>query len=155
MTRRIALVALLAALCAAACSKSVSREVSPDDAARLLIDRNWIDVWPESKDDRIHVYRFVPKMGGGVYQDRTIFQGEFELFRFKTRGRELEMFLPHTGDRVKTTYTIEKVTGPEPFDLKLTLAFSPRGPATYYGMSREHDATGELLEARLAALSGR
>src|SRR6201999_3428880 len=45
---------------------------------KLLIDRNWIDVMPKTERDKLHVYRFVPTMGGGVYQDRTIFKGTFE-----------------------------------------------------------------------------
>jgi len=58
---------LLALTLLAACS-SKSASIAGDDAKRLLIDRNWIDRMPETKDDRLHVYRFVPNMGGGVYR---------------------------------------------------------------------------------------
>ena len=75
---------LLATL--AACSPAAkSRDVDDSEARKLLLDRNWIERMPDTERDRFHVYRFVPAMGGGVFQDRTIFKGTFELFRFGAR----------------------------------------------------------------------
>ena len=51
----------------------------------------------------------------------------------------------------KSEFKIEQVGGPEPFDLKLTIATDPRGPHVYYGMRSETDRDGALLEQRLAA----
>jgi len=150
---RCAVPALLLVL--AACSSATEappRALPPDQAARVLVDRNWIDRMPEAHDARLHVYRFVPSMGGGVFQDRTVFRGEFELFVFAIEGGELAIRLPDTGERVRTGYRIERVTGPEPFDLRLTLDHAPRGPAVYYGIARETDRSGEALEQRLAPL---
>src|SRR4051812_31444438 len=73
---------LLLSLALTACS-SKSKAVDGDEAQKLLIDRNWIDRMPETERDKLYVYRFVPNMGGGVYQDRTIFKGTFELFKFE------------------------------------------------------------------------
>jgi hypothetical protein len=142
MSRRFLLLLVTASATAAACSSGhQTREVGPDDAARLLLDRNWIDVMPRSQDDRLHVFRFVPKMGGGVFQDRRLFKGEFELFTFKVNKNEIRFDFPDQHERYQTSYKIEDVDGPEPFDLKLTLERSPRGPRVYYGMRRE---TGDL-----------
>jgi hypothetical protein len=136
----------------AACSEKASPQLASDDAARVLINRNWIDVWPTNKTDRLHVYRFVPGMGGGVYQDRTVFKGTFELFRFEVEGGERIVFdLPETHQRVTSLFTIETVAGPKPFDLKLTLATDPRGPQVYYGIRAENDPDGHALEQKLAA----
>lgn len=144
MTVRIA----LALLVVAGCASESSRAVSGREAQRLLVDRNWIDVWPTRKDERLHVYRFTPGMGGGVYQDRTVFRGEFELFLYDVREDVLTFDLPHTEEKVQTRFHIERVDGPEPFDLRLTLDRSPRGPRVYYGRTAE---TGALtLEAELA-----
>ncbi|HTJ43450.1 MAG TPA: hypothetical protein VL463_15205 [Kofleriaceae bacterium] len=134
MTRRILLISVALAL--AACSHR-SRTIDRDDAAKLLLDRNWIDVMPQSKTDRLHVFRFVPSMGGGVFQDRTIFKGEFELFKFKVDDDHIDFKFPEDGTKIRSQYTIEDVDGPEPFDLKLTIYASPRGPNVYYGMRRE------------------
>jgi hypothetical protein len=144
---------VLVAALAACSSSSQSTAVPADEARQLLIDRNWLDRMPESEKDRLHVYRFVPKMGGGVYQDRTLYKGTFELFKFKATGDEIHFDMPETKQKVVSAYKIETVTGPEPFDLRLTIFESPRGPKTYYGIKAETDPHGELLEQRLATSS--
>ena len=116
-----------------------------------LINRNWMDRMPQTQTERLHVYRFVPKMGGGVFQDRTIFKGTFELFMFKVEGDHITFNLPETKQKVVSQFTIDKVAGPEPFDLKLTIWDDPRGPHDYYGMQAETDTDGHVLEATLAA----
>lgn len=139
---------------AAACAPDrapASRAVDPGEAARLLIDRSWIDRMPARHSDRLHVYRFTPSMGGGVYQDRTVFRGSFELFTYDVADGALAIRLPETGERVRTPYQIERVDGPEPFDLRLTLEQAPRGPRTYYAMSCESDGRCASVEDRLAA----
>ena len=136
----------------AACSSKASNELSANDARDVLINRNWMDRMPQDSKERLHVYRFVPNMGGGVYQDRTLFKGTFELFMFKVeRGDHIVFQLPETHERVTSQFKIEQVSGPEPFDLKLTIATDPRGPHVYYGMKSETDRDGTLLEQRLAA----
>ena len=142
---------LLIAVTAACSSSKPSNQVSANDAKNLLIDRNWLDVYPTSSKDKLHVYRFVPSMGGGVFQDRTLFKGVFELFSFKATGDEIHFTLHETENEVTSTYTIEKVDGPEPFDLKLTIPGDPRGPKVYFGIKSETDVDGHLLEQRLAA----
>jgi len=137
----------------AACSKTSDHRLSASDARDVLINRNWIDRMPETTTDRLHVYRFVPSIGGGVYQDRTLFKGTFELFMFKVeRGDHIVFDLPETGEKVTSQFRIEQVDGPAPFDLKLTVFSDPRGPHVYYGMRSETDRDGHLLEERLASL---
>lgn len=123
-----------------ACSSGPSgkdRAVAAEEAAKLLIDRNWMDVWPADDREKLHVFRFVPGMGGGVFQDRTLYAGQFELFTFEVSGDRIHFNLPHQAERVTARFTIERVSGPHPFDLKLTLDPSPRGPSVYYGRSAE------------------
>jgi hypothetical protein len=135
----------------AACSSSEppSRAVSSKEAKTLLIDRNWIDRMPETERDKLYVYRFVPTMGGGVFQDRTLFKGTFELFMFEATDGEIKFVLPETNEKVTSKFTIENVDGPKPFDLKLTITDDPRGPHVYYGMRSETDKDGRLLDLRL------
>jgi hypothetical protein len=142
-------VLLLAVL--GACS-SPSKAVSTDEAGRLLLDRNWLDRMPETERDRLFVYRFVPSMGGGVFQDRTLYKGTFELFRFAVDGARIRFDLPETRQQVTSPFSIESVDGPAPFDLKLTIPEDPRGPRVYFGMRSETDRDGARLEQRLAAL---
>lgn len=136
----------------AACHRTSSSQLSADDARDVLIDRNWIDRMPETRTDRLHVYRFVPSMGGGVFQDRTLYKGTFELFTFKVeRGDHIVFDLPETHEKVTSQFAIENVDGPAPFDLKLTLWSDPRGPRAYFSMRSETDRDGQLLEQTLAA----
>jgi hypothetical protein len=149
---RIVLGLVVAAL--AACSSSSpssSRVIAEDEARALLIDRNWLDRMPETERDRLHVYRFVPNMGGGVFQDRTLYKGTFELFSFGVKADSIHFVLHETKTEVKSRFRIERVDGPKPFDLKLTIDADPRGPKVYYGMRSETDRDGMLLEQRLRA----
>jgi hypothetical protein len=150
---RTLLVASALALAVTACSsKSHDERLSASDSRDVLINRNWLDRMPERTTDRLHVYRFVPNMGGGVFQDRTLFKGTFELFMFKVDRDHIVFDLPETHERVTSQFQIERVAGPRPFDLKLTIFADPRGPHVYYGMRAETDSDGHLLEQRLAAL---
>src|SRR5579871_389005 len=97
------------------------QHLPPDEARALLINRNWLDRLPESARDRLHVFRFVPSMGGGVFQDRTLYKGEFELFRFSTTRDEIHFDLPETHQDIVSKFRIDAVDGPAPFDLKLTI----------------------------------
>lgn len=152
--RSLTLCAVALAL-VAACSSSKkprAQRVSAEQARLLLLDRNWIDEMPQTKHDKLHVFRFVPSMGGGVFQDRTIFKGVFELFRFEATGEEIRFDLLETDQDVRARYTIEEVSGPAPFDLRLTIPDSPRGPKVYYGIRAETDRDGALLEQKLEQL---
>ncbi len=145
--------ALALTVALAACSSSsTSSRVSTDDAPKLLIDRNWMDRMPETDRDKLFVYRFVPSMGGGVFQDRTLFKGTFELFSFSATGSTITFDLHETKDKVTSNYVIERVDGPAPFDLKLTIPNDPRGPKVYFGMRSETDRDGGKLEKRLSAI---
>jgi hypothetical protein len=146
---RTSLIVLLAAALAA-CSSASSTRLSAEDARSLLIDRNWIDRMPETARQRLHVYRFVPTMGGGVFQDRTLYKGTFELFTYQVEDADHIAFdLPETHQKVRSQFTIDRVAGPAPFDLKLTLWSDPRGPHEYYGIRAETDRNGRALDQRL------
>src|SRR3954470_9694543 len=140
---------LIVALLAGCSSSHRGNDVSDGEGRKLLIDRNWIDRMPENHTDKLHVYRFVPSMGGGVFQDRTLFKGTFELFKFEVNQDEIRFNLPETGDRVTSKFSIEPVDGPKPFDLKLSISDDPRGPHIYYGIRAEKDVDGSVLEHRL------
>src|SRR6188768_1892202 len=110
------------ALVLAACSSSHhDKTITGDEARKVLLDRNWLDRMPETDRDRLHVYRFVPSMGGGVFQDRTLFKGTFELFMFEVDGDKIVFDLHETKQDVTSGFTIEPVSGPGTFDLKLTI----------------------------------
>lgn len=149
--RTFTILALVAPLFVGACNKpATSHALPPEQAKKLLLDRNWLDRVPQKVDDKLHVYRFVPSMGGGVFQDRTIFFGTFELFTFEADGARIRFNLLHTGDKRVSTYTIEELAtpGPDGVDLLLTITDDPRGTRRYYGWRNE----GRDLDGHLNAL---
>lgn len=125
---------LLALSGASGCSSKKIATVPADEAQRLLLDRNWLDRVPQTPRERLHVFRFVPSMGGGVYQDRTLFAGTFELFSFEHDGQRIRFHLHHTGEEASAPYTIERLPGDNPLDLHLHIVDSPRGPHDYYSL---------------------
>lgn len=125
----------------------------PQDAQKLLLDRNWLDRLPETAQDRLHVFRFVPSMGGGVYQDRTLFAGQFELFTFDHDGQNIRFHLHHTGEERSAAYTIDRVPEDGALELHLHVEDSPRGPSDYYSLRGMHGAGSEKdLEQALQKL---
>jgi hypothetical protein len=161
MKRKLALVGLLLVLVAGGVlyvrfrPQPASPPLELAEASRLLVNRNWLDVLPRDEKQRLHVYRFTPAMGGGVFQDRTLFAGQFELFTFRLDHDQIDFNLPHKGQRVLSKFEIRRVKGHEPFDLELTLAADPRGPHRYYGFSNESavEADTEVLLHRRAPLA--
>ena len=136
----------LAAVGAAGCrSKPTATAVPAEEARRLLLDRNWLDRLPQTPHDRLHVFRFVPAMGGGVYQDRTLFAGSFELFTFDHDGETVHFHLHHTGEERTAGYTIERLPlgGDDTLELHLHIKDTPRGPADYYSIRGMQSAANE------------
>lgn len=143
---------LVTAAAATACHRGEhaprADRLSAQDAGRVLIDRNWMDRWPEHKDDRLRLYRFTPSMGGGVFQDRKVFKGQFELFQYKAADGTIDFRFPDTDERVRSPFIIERVRNHPPFDLKLVIADDPRGPGVYWSRS---DMRGGDLDPATAA----
>ncbi|HJL02582.1 MAG TPA: hypothetical protein RMH85_22450 [Polyangiaceae bacterium LLY-WYZ-15_(1-7)] len=153
-TRSISWLASFALLTLVLVACDDAEPVAPADARAELIDRNWIDVWPQNADDELHVYRFTPSMGGGVYQDRTVFEGRFELFTFEATGDTIRFRFPGKDETHSTAYRIERVDGPAPFTRRLTLEDTPRGPAVYYGWD-EGSGASPFAQVRGAPRPGR
>lgn len=129
-----------------------SRYAVHDESAELLENRIWVDIWPEKATDKFHLYQFIPELNhSGVYQDRTLFAGDFELFLYEVGeqdGRaQVTITWPHSNQRVRLPFRITRVDGPKPFDLKLVLEGNDRGPVVLYGMSGKEQAVPWLLSA--------
>lgn len=151
VTIAMALALALAAV-PAGCSSDAGTSALPGSEARKLMEnRNWLDRWPTSEDERLYVYRFTPEMGGGVFQDRTLFAGRFELFTYQLGDDVVVIRWPDRapGGGVEETihYQIDQVAGPEPFDLRLTLRGTSLGPKVFYGIRSETGTAGALETA--------
>ena len=91
-------------------------------------------------------------MGGGVYQDRTLYAGTFELFTFDHDGERIRFHLHHTGQEASAGYTIDRMLGDGPLELHLHIADSPRGPHDYYSIRGMQARSEAELETSLRSL---
>lgn len=129
--RTILLAVALAALSSACSGDHASTRVTDGDARQLLYKRVWLDEEPRTESQRFHVLVF-DKRKSGIYQDRTIWKGAFELFRYKADGSGLSLELPGSDREVKTGYKIERVKHGQA-DVRLTIDKPADGPSVYYG----------------------
>ena len=146
-----ALVVATAVLSAAACSRDASPRGSlpPDEATAILDKRIWLDKEPRGQGDHFHVLFFDRRESAGAFQHRTIWKGDFELFKYEAQKGQMKLVLPGSSKRVQTGFTIERAKRGNA-DVKLTLEKTPRGPTVYYGYRFDgHDA-----DAWLAATFG-
>jgi hypothetical protein len=104
----------------------------PDEATALLDKRVWLDKEPRGPRDVFHLMIFDRSHAMGVYQDRTIWKGTFEAFKYEAQKGRLDLVMPGSGKRVKTGFTVERARRGEA-DVKLTLEKAPMGPTVYYG----------------------
>lgn len=147
-----AAVAVSLAAAAAACGQSTPQRdpLPPGEAAELLHERVWLDKEPRGWSDKFHLMIFDGDHSG-VYQDRTIWKGSFEVFIYEADGNTLDLRLPGSKKTVKTTFTIEKQKRGEA-DVKLTIDKPFEGPATYYGYKFDGGAAS-FVETRFGHLT--
>jgi hypothetical protein len=125
-----------AALSLGACSRDAGPRrhdgLPPDEATALLDKRVWLDKEPRGPNDTFDILVFDRRSSSGIFQHRTIWKGEFELFRYEAQKGRIDMKLPGSHRRVQTGFTVERQKRGDA-DVKLTLERSPRGPTVYYG----------------------
>jgi hypothetical protein len=133
--------AIVAVSLTAACSQKATPQrepLPPDQAAELLHQRIWLDKEPRGQNDVFHLFVF-DEGQLGIYQDRTIWKGKFEMFIYEAEGKTIEMRLPGSRKIVKTSFTVEKSKRGEA-DVKLTLDKPFEGPKEYYGYRFDGEA---------------
>lgn len=133
MRTAIAATIIAVSLSAVACTqqKPKPEPLPPDQAAEMLAKRIWLDKEPRGWSDPFHILMFDGD-ATGVYQDRTVWKGAFEVFIYEADGARLDLRLPGSRKTMKTGFKVEKATRGEA-DVKLTLDKTFEGPTTYYG----------------------
>lgn len=141
-----AAVVAAAVLSQGACSRDAAPRggLPPDEATALLDKRVWLDKEPRSPRDEFHVLVFDRRSSSGIFQHRTIWKGDFELFMYEAQKGRIDMKLPGSHKRVQTGFTVERVRKGDA-DTKLTLERTAHGPTVYYGYNFDgHDADAWL-----------
>lgn len=147
-----AAVVAVAVLSQGACSRDASHRgaLPPDEATALLDKRIWLDKEPRGPRDEFHVMVFDRRSSSGIFQHRTIWKGQFELFIYEAQRGRIDMKLPGSHKRVQTGFTVERARRGDA-DVKLTLERTPQGPTVYYGYNFEGHDADTWLAARFGA----
>ena len=110
----------------------------PSDAATadrgqsLVFDRLWVDHLPSSQTDAFDIFAAVTEQPIGVFDHRSQWKGEWELFRYEPRGDgQLEILYPASKGKARVSYRAWKCNEKKDFDFCLEMS-GGKGPKKYY-----------------------
>jgi hypothetical protein len=120
--------------------------------AKLVVDRLWIDHVPTSDRDTFQLFAALTEDPVGVFQQSSVWQGSYELFRYESQGEEYRMVFPQNGDKdtVRAKARACKEAG---MDYCLELSGTSRGAKRYFsrkGWELRSVADEQALAAELA-----
>lgn len=104
--------------------------VATDDS-KLVLDRIWIDHIPRTERDTIQLFAAVSEENFGVFQQTSVWKGNFELFQFKFADGKIKATFPQDGDREDITSKARPCSEGQ-MDYCLEIAGSKRGVKKYY-----------------------
>ena len=143
-----ALTAIVAVLCIiAGCGNShkVVQHYTGDAAKNILLNRPWLDEYPQKAEQKFMAYVFSDE-GIGVHDKaESAYRHHIEIFTFRATAEKLFFLFPHDKRKGESTYKVDKIQGGGPFNLKLTLTQDPQnGGKTYiYFSNTQWDITGQ------------
>ena len=97
----------------------------------------WLDHLPRTQHERFQLAVF-DHSGIGVAQARTVWKGEFELFKFAVESDRLLLARPSTGKKASRSFRIVPEKD-DPADVRLIIDDNPLGPKSYLGFKPEGD----------------
>jgi hypothetical protein len=97
----------------------------------LVQDRVWIDHIPRGERDTINVFLLLTEEPVGVFQQTSMWKGNFEAFRYEANGGEVRILYPQSGDREKVTVRATRCNEGQ-MDYCLDVEGASRGVKRYY-----------------------
>ena len=125
------------------------------DDSKLALDRVWIDHIPRTERDTIQVFAAVSQENFGVFQQTSVWKGNFELFQFKFADGKLKATFPQDGDREDLKVKARTCSEGQ-MDYCLEIEGSKRGVKKYYsrkGWEIDGVHSAQALAARTDALA--
>jgi hypothetical protein len=105
---------------------------SADRGQTLFYDRIWVDHLPASQTDKFDIFAAVTEQPVGVFDHRSAWTGQWELFRYEGRGDgQVELLFPQTKSKGRLSYRAWKCTEKKDFDFCLEVT-GGKGPKKYY-----------------------
>lgn len=105
---------------------------APADKHVAVLDRIWVDKLPTTERETINIFVALKDDEIGVFDSRSMWKGNFELFRVDDGGREgLRLTFPQTGEK-ETVHGKARRCSEHDFDYCLELSGGSRGVTRYY-----------------------
>lgn len=112
--------------------------------SKIFYDRFWIDVLPRTETDEFHVLATLSDEGIGLFDHRSMWRGDWELFRYEPRGEgKIELLFPQTRKRENATYKAWKCDDGN-FDFCLELRGASHGAKRYFSRKGWEIEAGSL-----------
>lgn len=125
-----------------------SDAATADRGQALLYDRVWVDHLPTSPTERFQIFAALTREPVGIFDRRSQWTGEWELFRHEARGEgQMELLFPQSKTKARVSYRAWKCNERKEFDFCLELT-GGKGARKYY--SQRGWEVGSLQAARAA-----
>jgi len=130
---------------------------APDEGAKMLVNRMWVDHLPRGEREKYTGYLFSARTFGMHDSAESIYRHLMELFYFKLEGAAVNFQFPHDDRRTSSSFTVERLRDVRgPLDLKLTLKNDPQKggeEGVYFSSSKwRKDKLPEPRDGALPAL---
>ena len=122
-----------------------THKAEPTKGNELVRDRVWIDHLPRNEREPIQTFMVLKEQPVGLYNNASMWRGNYELFRYEMQGRQFRMEFPQTGDRESVKAEASRCDQGG-MDFCLELDGGTRGVKRYF--SREGWEIGSLDEGR-------
>jgi hypothetical protein len=120
---------------------------SADRGQQIFYDRLWVDHLPKSETDTFDIFAAITEQPVGVFDHRSMWKGEWELFRHEARGDgQIELLFPQSKSKARMTYRAWKCNDKKDFDYCLEVS-GGKGPKKYYSQRGWEIGSGENVRA--------
>jgi hypothetical protein len=103
-----------------------------DRGQTIFYDRLWVDHMPTSETDTFNIFAAITEQPVGVFDHRSMWKGDWELFRYEGRGDgQVELLFPQSKSKGRLSYRAWKCTERKEFDFCLEVS-GGKGPKKYF-----------------------
>ena len=102
---------------------------------KLLVDRVWIDHMPRSEREMVNVFALISEHKVGVFDQRSMWTGSFEAFKYSRGEGKLDAVFPQTG--TKEQYSVKvRTCDKDGMDYCLDIDGGKHGVKHYYSKKK-------------------
>jgi hypothetical protein len=128
---------------------------SPTDENELAFNRVWISHLPQHEKDKISIFAMIDEEEIGIFDERSLFQGDFDIFEYRKDGNSILITLLQTEKKSKSSFKASRCNE-KGFDFCLEIRGNQRGPSRYVsrkGWEIESTDAALALARKISALT--